>query len=126
MSKRLLQIIAAICGFKAVALGAFGAHGLRDLLDAHQHEIYEKAVMYQFFHTLAMLIALQLEGSFGRYSAISFLVGIFFFSGSIYGLATAHLTGISTAILGPVTPIGGVFFLIGWALLGYGYFKEKR
>jgi len=108
--------IGAISGCVVVMLGAFGAHGLKDILDSYGKSIYDKAVLYQMFHTLAILalgiiekvlpdVQLQLAGW-------AFLLGIVIFSGSLYILA---LTGIKW--LGMITPIGGLLFIIGWIVL---------
>ena len=108
--------IGAISGCIVVMLGAFGAHGLKDILDSYGKSIYDKAVLYQMFHTLAILalgiiekvlpeVQLQLVGW-------AFLLGIVIFSGSLYILA---LTGIKW--LGLITPIGGSLFIIGWIAL---------
>ena len=112
--------LAALLLFLAVAAGAFGAHGLRDKLDAYSMDVYEKAVFYQFVHALALLIVAGL-GLANIFSAAQvqpigalFLFGIIFFSGSLYGLA---LSGVK--ILGAITPIGGVCFLVAWLMLAW-------
>ena len=99
----------------AVVLGAFGAHALRDSLSDSQLEVWKTAVSYHFYHGLGMLL---LTGIFifrpnkWLYRAIIVLgVGILFFSGSLYLLTTMEWT-----FLGPVTPIGGVAFIIGWLI----------
>ncbi len=104
----------------AVALGAFGAHGLRNRLDAYSMGIWEKAVFYHFIHALGLLIAsfLPKTGTFSE-SATAWvcgllLVGIVIFSGSLYLLA---LTGNRT--LGAITPIGGVSFIAAWLMLAW-------
>ena len=104
---------AAASGFLSVALGALGAHALRNMLDEYGKSIYEKAVHYQMFHTLALLAVgilqhLVKDKSFSI-AGWGFLMGIFLFSGSLYLLAT---TGIKW--LGAITPFGGVAFLFGW------------
>ena len=104
--------VTAIAGFLAVALGAFGAHGLKDLLAQNQTTaIWEKAVLYHFIHTLVMLV-LALRQPLIRGAWASFLIGILIFSGSLYVLA---VTGMRW--LGAITPIGGVSFLVGWGWL---------
>jgi uncharacterized membrane protein YgdD (TMEM256/DUF423 family) len=114
---KLLLILAAVSGFLSVGLGAFGAHGLRDKLPANLMSAFETGVQYQFTHTLAVIFCCVLAYQFERaiwfqYAAVSFLLGILLFSGSLYGLA---LTGMKW--LGPVTPLGGLMFLLGWALM---------
>jgi uncharacterized membrane protein YgdD (TMEM256/DUF423 family) len=111
----------AISGFLAVALGAFGAHALKQRLSADMLAVYETAVQYHFFHTLALLAVavLMVGGAQGlRLSAVLFLVGTLIFSGSLYALA---LSGVK--ILGAVTPIGGLCLLAGWACLAYAAIK---
>jgi len=107
---------AAISGFLSVALGAFGAHSLKNVLDEYGKSIYEKAVIYQMFHTLALL-AVGLLQHHSKESSFSiagwgFLIGILLFSGTLYLLA---ISGIKW--LGMITPLGGVAFLVGWIFL---------
>lgn len=108
----------------AVAIGAFGAHGLKEiLLENNRQETFELAVKYQFYHAFALLVTGVLMNYFAstklKYAAFSFGLGILFFSGSLYVLS---LTGMT--VLGAVTPIGGVFFLTGWILLLLGVAKK--
>jgi uncharacterized membrane protein YgdD (TMEM256/DUF423 family) len=104
------RIAAALCFF-AVALGAFGAHALRETLEAHQsRQTWNTAVLYHFFHGLALVI-LSLHGT-NRLVFYLFLAGIVLFSGSLYCLATTQASW-----LGPITPVGGLCFLAGWACL---------
>ncbi len=104
--------LAAVLGLLAVALGAFGAHGLKDLLARNQTAaIWEKAVFYQFIHAVMLYILASRTPLYaGPY--FCFLVGILIFSGSLYILA---LTNIK--VLGAITPIGGVSFIAGWLWL---------
>lgn len=107
----------AASGFLAVALGAFGAHALKSRLSADMLSVYETAVQYHFYHTLALLaVALLLANGVQqgllKASAILFLLGLVLFSGSLYALA---LSGVK--ILGAITPIGGLCFLAAWACL---------
>jgi uncharacterized membrane protein YgdD (TMEM256/DUF423 family) len=107
-------IIAAISGFLAVAIGAFGAHGLKNRLDETLLAAYQTGVEYQFYHTLALLLVVLIGAQFptiGLYKVAGwlFVVGIVLFSGSLYALA---LSGVK--ILGAVTPLGGLCFLAGW------------
>jgi uncharacterized membrane protein YgdD (TMEM256/DUF423 family) len=106
--------IGAIFGFLSVALGAFGAHSLKNVLNEYGESVYAKAVLYQMFHSMALLAVGVFQHLFKGISfspaGFAFLVGIVLFSGSLYALA---ITG--TKWLGAITPIGGLAFLFGWA-----------
>ena|SRR6516164_80803 len=113
MSILLFRIAAVLC-FLAVALGAFGAHGLRSTLEGRgMIDVWNKAVFYQFIHAIALLV-LALYGTINRGACLLLLIGILLFSGSLYLLALIPQT---RDWLGPITPIGGLFFLAGWAWL---------
>ncbi|MBM4308947.1 MAG: DUF423 domain-containing protein [Deltaproteobacteria bacterium] len=109
-------ILSAISGFLTVALGAFGAHSLKNLLDDYGKSIYEKAILYQMFHTMALFGVGLLQHFIKQHSLAAagwgFFIGIFLFSGSLYVLA---ITG--TKWWGAITPIGGISFLFGWSYL---------
>ena len=111
----------------AVALGAFGAHGLRSRLDAYSMSVYEKAVFYHFVHALGILLVSLLARTGGISIAAQtrigwvLLIGICLFSGSLYVLAVSGLR-----ILGAITPIGGVAFIVGWLWLGYEALRAVR
>ena len=130
MKTKSILILICTSGLLAVVLGAFGAHGLKPHLDENQRMIYEKGVSYQFYHTLAALMAYILyEVRQVRYllmAAVLFLIGIVFFSGSLYVLATADLTGFPRGVAGPVTPIGGLFFISGWGMLIFAAVKNSQ
>jgi uncharacterized membrane protein YgdD (TMEM256/DUF423 family) len=104
----------------AVILGAFGAHGLRGRLDQYSMDVYEKAVFYHFIHALGILVVsiLPRTGTFPEGTAATvcavLLAGIVIFSGSLYLLA---VTG--NRMLGAITPVGGVAFILGWLLLAW-------
>lgn len=104
--------IAAVSGFLVVALGAFGAHGLKDMLtNQGTLDIWEKAVLYQMFHTLAILV-LASRPTVHTGAAVCFLIGMIIFCGSLYLLAVTNIRW-----LGAITPLGGLSFLIGWVWL---------
>src|SRR5699024_8604670 len=119
---KLLLIIGVINGFLAVALGAFGAHGLEGKISENALTTWEKAVNYQMFHTVSILITglslLKLQSNALLGAGWAFVIGIILFSGSLYIYST---TGIRS--LAMITPFGGVAFLIGWILLGYAIIK---
>ncbi|WP_114747995.1 DUF423 domain-containing protein [Pleomorphovibrio marinus] len=112
---------AALLGGMAVALGAFGAHGLADRLEQMERiDTFQTAVDYHFYHSLALLLNGVLVSIYAtikafKTSALFFIIGIFIFSGSLYVLS---LTGITW--LGAITPFGGVAFILGWVFLFLG------
>ena len=115
-------ILGAVNAFISVALGAFGAHGLEGKISEHYMSVWEKAVSYQMYHALGLIavgILVQVTGAplLGAAGWLM-LLGIIFFSGSLYILA---VSGIS--ILGAITPIGGVLFLAGWVCLIIGMIR---
>jgi len=109
----------------AVSIGAFGAHGLQGRLDAYSIGVYEKAVMYHFFHALGMLAvplvvrAGLISQSAGNWTGWLLLAGIVLFSGSLYALA---ITGVRA--LGAVTPFGGIAFIAAWVVLAVGALRS--
>ncbi len=112
MTSALCMRLAAVSGCVAVALGAFGAHGLKSLLQEYQTvAVWEKAVLYHMFHTLALLV-LAVRPVVATGAVLSFLLGIVLFSGSLYLLAATN-----TRWFGAITPLGGIGFLIGWVWL---------
>ncbi len=110
----------------AVGMGAFGAHGLKNRLDAYSMSVYEKAVFYHFLHALGILLVALLT----RTNAITIagqsrvawllLIGIVIFSGSLYALAVS-----GARVLGAITPIGGIAFIAGWLLLAYEALRAR-
>jgi uncharacterized membrane protein YgdD (TMEM256/DUF423 family) len=106
-----------------VALGAFGAHGLKALVDANALAQWHTGVQYHFIHALGLLLLAALQHKVPTralsYIRLLFLFGIVFFSGSLYLLSTRAIMGTEalTPILGPITPIGGLCFIIGWVYL---------
>jgi uncharacterized membrane protein YgdD (TMEM256/DUF423 family) len=112
MTNALAMRIAALMGLLAVGLGAFGAHGLKEILARNQTAaIWEKAVFYHFIHTI-MLFILAARHPLSKGPWFSFLIGIVVFSGSLYLLALTNVHG-----LGAVTPVGGISFIVGWLWL---------
>ena len=105
------RIAAAFCFF-AVALGAFGAHALKSIIERNAMvDVWNKAVFYHFIHAIAIFV-LAFSGTTQRGASWLFCAGIFLFSGSLYAMALTHLRW-----LGAVTPLGGLCFLAGWAWL---------
>ena len=127
-SKSLLVFGGAFAGI-GVGLGAFAAHGLKAQLSAYLLEVFQTGVHYQFIHALAILVcAVLLNFSLPTKArkaffaaAICFIIGVFCFSGSLYALA---LTGIKW--FGPITPFGGLLFMVGWALFIFAALQIKE
>jgi uncharacterized membrane protein YgdD (TMEM256/DUF423 family) len=111
MSTVFVRIAAALC-FLVVALGAFGAHALRSLIERNgMLEVWNKAVLYHFIHAIALFV-LGFSTATNRGAFWLFCAGIFLFSGSLYTMALTNLRW-----LGAITPFGGICFLAGWAWL---------
>lgn len=127
MNKRII-LTATIFGLIAVIFGAFGAHGLEEKISASSLENWKTAVSYQFYHTFALLFLATFSRARNHLifvSYLSFTVGILLFCGSLYLLSTKEVTGLSAGILGPITPIGGLFFIIGWISLFLATIRHK-
>lgn len=134
MQKRFV-VFGGFSSAMAVALGAMGAHFLKSKLETGlitetNLQTFETAVKYQFYHSIAILMVVLLADKFNdkvfQKVGYCFMLGIVFFSGSLYLLSTANLLGLSSVKwVGPVTPIGGLFFISGWILLGVAGFKKR-
>jgi uncharacterized membrane protein YgdD (TMEM256/DUF423 family) len=129
MHKSFLRI-ACLLGALSVALGAFGAHKLKEMISEDAVRVFETAVRYQFYHVFALLAAGILyqyfPSKFMRCAGICFILGIVFFSGSLY-----LLTYIKGAVIpgydwiGAITPLGGLFFILGWVSMFLGINPRK-
>ena len=120
---KTLVVLAALAGFLAVALGAFGAHALKARLAPELLTVFQTGVQYHFYHALALLgvaILLILNPHMASLilSAGFFIAGIVLFSGSLYVLSVFGIRWV-----GAITPIGGLAFLVGWGLLGWSGYK---
>jgi uncharacterized membrane protein YgdD (TMEM256/DUF423 family) len=112
----------ALAALLSVALGAFGSHGLENVLNEKQHKTYETAARYQMYHAIALLfVGLLLKNYSNKLlniSALLFAIGIFIFSGSLYLLVALQAKGYSSFnIIGAITPLGGLCFIFGWLCL---------
>jgi uncharacterized membrane protein YgdD (TMEM256/DUF423 family) len=127
MEKKIL-LTACILGFLAIILGAFGAHALKKTLTSEQLISFETGVKYQMYHALFLLFVGMTQIITLKEKAVLFylvLVGVLFFSGSIYILTTSTITGIKSKIIGPITPIGGLFLILSWGYLFYAILMKK-
>ena len=118
--KKLWIIISAVSGFTAVAIGAFSAHGLREKLSSEMLEVYRTGVLYQFFHTIVLLIVSLTNFIKGKLPSIFLLAGIILFSFSLYLYSTSGVRFFAM-----ITPVGGVCFLIGWLLIIVEIIRRK-
>jgi uncharacterized membrane protein YgdD (TMEM256/DUF423 family) len=128
MNKNYL-IAGSLFGATAVALGAFGAHGLKKIVDADTVATFQTGVQYQMYHALALLAAgilfEKFPGKWIKWAGVFFIIGIILFSGSLYlltALKATEQTGLKDA--GIITPFGGIFFIAGWLFLLLGVMKK--
>ncbi len=114
-------------GLMGIVLGAFAAHGLEKVLEADALKSFETGVRYQMYHALFLLV-LGIENQIGQTAkkqVFFFIIsGVLLFSFSIYLLSTEAITGIDFGIIALLTPLGGLFLILGWLLLGYRVFKH--
>jgi len=123
----IAQLAGALLGMLAVVFGAFGAHLFKKTFTAEQLNSFETGVKYQMYHALLILMLsfnLNLDTALEKNIIYCFLIGTVLFSFSIYGLCISASKGKKIKILGPVTPLGGLFFVIGWGLLFFYFIKN--
>ncbi|WEN14428.1 DUF423 domain-containing protein [Rhodanobacter sp. AS-Z3] len=110
-----VAVLVGLAGASAVLLGAFGAHALRDVLDARAAELWHTAVNYHVWHALALVLTIGFgRGRSARIATWAFAIGIVLFSGSLYALALG-----APRWCGVITPFGGLAFVTGWMALGW-------
>ncbi|QTD36736.1 DUF423 domain-containing protein [Polaribacter batillariae] len=123
MSQQAL-LFGAFFGCLAIILGAFGAHLLKKKLTIDQLQSFETGVKYQMYHAIVLLILgfqLNSETPIDSYIINAFVIGVILFSFSIYGLVISSANNKKLRFLGPITPLGGLFLVAGWALLFYKF-----
>ncbi len=130
MKNKNALLVATLLAALAVILGAFGAHGLKTLVSPLQIETFKTGVQYHFYHALAMALAVIISQYFDnqniRRSMGLFAAGILCFSGSLYGFTLSEALGTEgLRWLGPVTPIGGLLFILGWLNLSLGIYRSQ-
>ena len=128
MNKKIL-IAASLLGIIGIILGAFAAHGLKELITVEAQKTFETGVRYQMYHALLLLFV----GSSNLISVKSktyvfylVLIGVLFFSGSIYGLATNSLFGFDFKAIGFITPIGGLLLIMSWSVIFINFVKIRE
>ena len=125
---KTIFVVGILFGITAIILGAFGAHGLEDVLTESKLDTFETGVKYQMYHALFLLIVSQLKAlSLTNKKTVLYLtaLGVIFFSFSIYFLATNELTAFDFTTIGFITPIGGLLLISAWAFAGLGVLRSK-
>lgn len=125
---RKIWIMACILGVTSVIFGAFGAHALREWISIEAQQTFETGVRYQMYHALLLLfVGFNDFISTKTKKIVTLLVvlGVFLFSGSIYGLATNSLTAFDFKAIGFITPVGGFLLIFGWFLMIIDLLKSK-
>lgn len=127
--ERKIIATAAFLGLTAIILGAFGAHALKNNLTPEQLISFETGVKYQMYHALFLLFlglsAVFLTDKTKKLMYWLVVLGVAFFSGSIYLLTTKNVTGIDFKFLGPITPIGGTLLIVAWGILFVKVLNKK-
>jgi uncharacterized membrane protein YgdD (TMEM256/DUF423 family) len=129
MTKQIILVIAAFYGLTSVVLGALGSHALANILSAEKISSFEIGVRYQMYHALALLVLallLPLSTSLEKTAVWGMAVGTLLFSGSIYLLSMAEYWKLNLKFLGPVTPLGGLFLIVGWGALLFFFMRGSR
>jgi uncharacterized membrane protein YgdD (TMEM256/DUF423 family) len=123
----LVQFMGALYGMLAVIFGAFGAHALKKSFTEDQLKSFETGVKYQMYHAIILIVIgynFNFVTPLETYIAYCFIIGTFLFSFSIYGLCISASKNKKLKILGPITPIGGLFLVAGWGMLLYSFIKD--
>jgi len=127
MNKTIL-VTASILGILGIVLGAFAAHGLKQLISAESIQTFETGVKYQMYHAIFLLVigtSNMVQMKFKRVIFYLTLIGILFFAGSIYGLATNNISSFDFRKIGFITPFGGLLLIIAWVVLLINFLKMK-
>jgi len=127
--QKLFLIIGTLLGGLSVALGAFGAHGLKKIVAPETVTIYQTGVQYQMYHAIALLLvgilSERIFNNFIQSAGFFFLTGIVLFSGSLYLIVSMHAMNKTVpTLIGIMTPVGGLLFILGWVLLLIGIIKK--
>lgn len=126
--KQFTLIIAGFYGLITIILGALGSHAFKKILSADKLASFEVGVRYQMYHAIVLLVLglfLTFTTPLEKWSSLCLIIGTFLFSFTIYFLAFSEYWNINLKFLGPITPLGGVFLIIGWVLLITYFVKYK-
>ncbi|GAA4753645.1 DUF423 domain-containing protein [Flavisolibacter ginsenosidimutans] len=127
--QKIYLVIGSLLAGLAVALGAFGAHGLKKIVSSETVAVYQTGVQYQMYHALALILvgilSDRIYNGFVSYAGVLFVAGVILFSGSLYLIVSMNAMNktVPTA-LGILTPVGGLFFILGWVCLIVGLLKK--
>jgi uncharacterized membrane protein YgdD (TMEM256/DUF423 family) len=127
MNKKLL-VTGSVLGILGIILGAFAAHGLEKLVDKEAITTFETGVRYQMYHAFLLLLLGGTSFISTKVKSLVFvlvIIGLIFFSGSIYGLATNDLTAFDFKTIALITPVGGLLLILGWLVLLVAILKSK-
>ena len=121
---KVFLVLGCLFAFLSIAIGAFGAHGLEGKISEKSLQIYKTGVQYQMFQTAGIFLVALLIGKFGASSTLTWagwlmVIGVVLFSGSLYALSVTNVK-----IIGAITPIGGVLFLVSWVLVAISVLKS--
>ncbi|WP_047550049.1 DUF423 domain-containing protein [Psychroserpens sp. Hel_I_66] len=128
MNKKVL-VLGCLLGLIAIILGAFGAHGLKSLISEEAVQTFETGVRYQMYHALFLFFVGNFTAISTKTKSVIFylvLIGVIFFSGSIFALATNDLTGFDFKSIAFITPVGGLLLIIAWLVLLINFLKIKN
>ena len=128
MMNRRIILTAVFLGAVSIVLGAFGAHALKKVIDVNALVTFETGVRYQMYHALFLLFLAtnnMVQEKTKKIIHLMVIFGVVFFSGSIYLLATNAITSFDFKVIGFITPIGGLLFIIAWAMVFIDIFKNK-
>lgn len=126
--KTFTLIFGAFYGMLSVILGAFGAHAFKKILSVERLESFETGVRYQMYAAFFLLIVgyiLKFETGSEKWISLLMIIGTFLFSFSIYFLSFQDYWGVNLKLLGPITPLGGLFMIISWGMLIWYFAKNK-
>ncbi|WP_300673223.1 DUF423 domain-containing protein [Soonwooa sp.] len=126
--KTFTLVFGAFYGMLSVILGAFGAHAFKSMLSAERLESFETGVRYQMYAAFFLLIVgyiLKFDTGSQKWISLAMIIGTFLFSFSIYFLSFQDYWGVNLKFLGPITPLGGLFMIISWAMLIWYFAKNK-
>ena len=127
--KKVILVTACFLGMLSVILGAFAAHGLEKLISIESLASFKTGVQYQMYHSLFLLLLAVVDIVSLKIKKTVFIlvvIGLVFFSGSIYGLATNSLSNFDFKTIALITPVGGLLLISSWLLFGIGIIKYKK